>query len=861
MPLRAGVPYFPGNPMPTALALRLGAGLWLSLVAGPLAAQVRLAPRHAMLPLDDDPTESMAVADFDGDGHPDVLWGNGLTQNRLHLNDGWGGFTDASGNLPVDADPTCALVAADFDGDGDSDLFLGNGFGGAANRLYENEGGVFTDVTAGRLPVDADGTEDAQAADVDGDGHWDLVLGNDGEGVGQQNRLYLGDGAGAFTDATAAGFPLDADPTEGLAVGDLDGDGHTDAIFVNDGAANRLYLGDGAGVFVDASFLLPPTPVLDSEAVALGDLNLDGCLDVVIGNSGPGERQNRLYLADGLGGFLDGTAGLPMDDDDTEGLALGDVNGDGFVDLLCVNFFAEDRLYLGDGSGTLVDAPGSLPPLVPASTKARLEDLDGDGDLDALVGHFLLENRLWLNDGLGGYHLPRSHLPAGFRSAVDVLAFDAEGDGDADLYLADDGLADLLLLNDGSGQLTPFPEGLPAFVVATSCLAAADLDGDGDTDLYLGTPLEDVVLLHTADARFEGALVDPAPVATVAVALADLNSDGHADALGARPSGAFLKLNDGDAVFSEAIGLPPLAGDVHDLVLGDVNADGDLDALFAHGPPGGAPNTLWVGDGAGGFADASGGLGPDADESRALALSDVDHDGHPDLVVGNGLTAGAPNRLYLGTGAATFDPGPALPSPTDATADVVLADFDLDGHLDLAWANDGGPDRLATGDGAGAFTLDAAALSDLSDLAFRTTALAAVDLDGEGDLDLALGTDLGQSRILVNLTRQCSWQTEPRQAKGLTFLLDGPPNQLWVLASSLPAPPPGLPLDPFGTLYLDPSTLAVYASGLLDPTGHAPFVLPIPDNPAVVGLTLPWQAVVGNDPRLTNLEHTSFSDL
>ncbi|MCA8965690.1 MAG: VCBS repeat-containing protein, partial [Planctomycetes bacterium] len=105
-------------------------------------------------------------------------------------------------------DYTHALALGDVDGDGDLDLVVGNsGFlGGGQTRLYFNDGaGRFSDETATRLPVDHQITRAVALGDVDGDGDLDLVIGNSpiyGTVTGQ-NRPYLNDGTGTFSDVTA----------------------------------------------------------------------------------------------------------------------------------------------------------------------------------------------------------------------------------------------------------------------------------------------------------------------------------------------------------------------------------------------------------------------------------------------------------------------------------------------------------------------------------------------------------------------------------------------------------------------------------------------------------------------------------
>ena len=292
-------------------------------------------------------------------------------QNRLYRNDGRGEFTEAVGALPVDLDPTTSLAVGDVDGDGDIDLVVGNGDDyyayGRQNRLYLNDGnGVFSDVTSSRLPAVQDLTHDLALGDVDGDGDLDLVVANSYS----PNRLYLNDGAGVFTDVTAAQMP----PTfhaRSIRFGDVDADGDLDLVVGNWGQ-NQLLRNGGSGIFQDVTASCLPTDSDFTQAIDLGDVDADGDLDLVIGNGHYWDAQNRLYRNDGGGTFVDVTAShLPATPDKTAGVHFADLDLDGDLDLLSVQRNAI-RLYANDSAGSFSDV-----------TTSRI---DGDGDLDVVLG-------------------------------------------------------------------------------------------------------------------------------------------------------------------------------------------------------------------------------------------------------------------------------------------------------------------------------------------------------------------------------------------------------------------------------------------------------------------------------------------
>lgn len=521
-----------------------------------------------------------------------------------------------------------------------------------------------------------------------------------------------------------------------VTLADLNGDGHPDVVAASAYAgALGVLLGRGDGTFAPVSQV---TVGGNHPAhVAIADLNGDGHPDAVTANQFEGTISVLLGRGDGT---FDPSRDFPAGDGPAW-VAVGDVDRDGKADLVLAPNL---DVLIGNGDGTF-RRPVAYPVGV-AVRSVALADFDGDGWLDAAAGYegggtFIY---VLLGDRQGGFAAATGY-DSGYNPRIVTVA-DVNRDGRADIVVA--GLwSNNVTIHLGRGDGSLAPKISRSTGARPEFLAVADVDGDGNPDVVTANDAYNTISVLRGDGS--GQFPTRTDIGTgfyvQSIAAADLNQDGKPDvitygstAVIGGSSSIFVHLGNGDGSFGRETDRRVPAGPVS-LVTGDWNRDGWPDLAVASTNADSVRLLLGAGDG----TLTSGPAFATMHAPVALETADLDGDGKLDLLA---TTQAATVSAWRGNGDATFAGGQEFATGPHPQG-LATADLDGDGTLDVVTANLGtiplppdptfpvGPDSISIlfGHGDGSF----APHVDL-EAGLNPVALAIVDLDGDGALDLAV---------------------------------------------------------------------------------------------------------------------------
>lgn len=433
--------------------------------------------------------------------------------------------TDGGNNL-ADANPYFVDVAG-----GDLHLRPGSAAIDAGNNAYVS---VTTDLAGGPRLVDIPAAPDS--------------------GMGTPPLVDMGAYEANFAAATQGGtgqfIPHPITPNFGtgdstdITLGDIDNDGDLDALVVNHtGVAETVWLNDGTGSFTPH----PTTPSFgagNSQELALGDIDGDDDLDAIVANDT--NQSETVWLNDGLGNFTAHPTTPAFGSADSTAVELHDLDGDGDLDALVANFSNQaETVWLNDGAGNFTPHPTTPSFGMGNSQDMGVGDLDDDGDMDVIIANTTPQaETVWLNDGAGNFipHPTTPSFEAGQASGMAIGNIDRDGDLDVVFAMGvTSGDPETVWLNDGAGNFAPQPTS-PSFGTGTSrALPLGDIDGDGDLDLLVTNAVAEAetVWFNNGSGSFTAHPVAPAFGSgnSSGMAMGDIDGDGDLDALVANVNG------------------------------------------------------------------------------------------------------------------------------------------------------------------------------------------------------------------------------------------------------------------------------------------------------------------------------------
>lgn len=603
-----------------------------------------------------------------------------------------------------------------------------------------------------------------------GNGHPDIVAGNDCSSAGNQVTVLIGNGDGTFQPAVNYSPDTTTSFTpESITIGDATGDGKPDVVIGTSVAAAYVIPGNGDGTLDTAKVQKLTLTTGSSYGVDIVDINHDGYPDILAaGGCGSAGSKGTVDV------FLGISAGT-FSATPSQTLSVGacpefGVDNDNLIgstdpDVAVGNYSDGTFQVLTNSSGTLTaGAPVSLPSGA-CPYWIHVADVDGDGNPDLVMSDPCSDTvDIAYGTNTGGFNAP-VFVPAGY-GIYDAAAIKNATSGRTDLVGLDNPRNASLVVarNLGSRQFLSYRD--YAYQNSSGAgyyaydMASADFNGDGKPDLVTANNGDGTlsVLLNNGKGGFDvpAVLSLPSGHGTInAVAVGDVNGDGKADIITADSSGhLYVYLGNGDGTFASPITSAIASSTVYGIALGDVDGDGKLDAVVSEF----TSNQLQIckGDGKGDFNCSAYAAISVAGPNR-VALADLNGDSKLDLTVTSSqadatITGDTDAFVYLGAGNGTFAASPTATLPVVGNSfGIAMGDVNGDGKTDLVFGENGSNlVSVFTGKGDGTFNAPATYVTGSTTTSdpFYVT-LGDVNGDGKPDIVVANWNDASIS-VLTN---------------------------------------------------------------------------------------------------------------
>ncbi len=600
------------------------------------------------------------------------------------------------------------------------------------------------------ITTGANGAQAVYAADIDGDGDCDVLSASayDDRIAWYENT----DGEGTFGSQQTISSTMDF--AASVRAADLDGDGDLDVIAASsdDDRVAWFENTDGKGTFGSRQTI--STNSIFAKMVFAADMDGDGDSDILSASAVDDtvawfeNRLNEVSADFGPEQVISTVASVP---NGPYAVVAADMDGDGDMDVLSASTM-DDRIALFENTDGLGTAFTRLDISLTANGARSVwaADVDRDGDLDVFSASRFDDRIAWYENRLDEITAdfgPQQTISTGADGAHSVYATDVDGDGDVDVLSAslhDDRVAWYENTN-GVGTFSA-QKTISTAAVEARFVFAADIDGDGDTDVLSASEDDDRIAWYENETIHRSALfADRSTISTNAqtafsVRAADIDGDGDQDVLSASLNDdrvAWYENTDGLGTFGAQQTISQFPAGATSVFAADIDGDGDMDALSASAYDN---RIAWYENtnGTGTFG-ALQTITTNAAEAQAVYAADIDGDGDHDVLSAS-LADDQIAWYENADGAGTFGLQQIITINADGARDVVTADLDGDGDLDVISASSI-DDRVAwyeNTDGLGAFGVqNTVNIGVGTDGAFS---VFAADVDKDGDPDIISGS-------------------------------------------------------------------------------------------------------------------------
>lgn len=613
------------------------------------------------------------AADLDADGDKDVL-GTSSNDDKVAWYENLGNGQFSSQKLiSVNGDFPTAVFAQDMDLDGDLDAICASSLDGAITWYPNSGNGAFG--TGNTITNLALGVNSAWSSDFDGDGDFDIV--SITEDVGSMVAWYENTGAGIFGPQQIISTAIDNG--KDLFTADLDNDGDEDILSASSND-NKIawYENLGGGIF--GSQVIVTTNAIGAISVYSADMDGDSDMDVLSASV----DDDKISWYENLGSGVFGTQQVVAILTTGGGSIYScDMDGDTDIDILASSF--EDKIVWYPNLGTGTFGGGitiSTKVIQPKSVIAA--DLDGD-NLPEVISASSDDNKTAFYKNLGGTFGPQYLLSTQTAGAWNVKSGDLDNDGDFDIVVASPWASKIGWFENLSNGNFGAQNVLVDSIGGIQAVCLSDLDMDGDLDIISGDPVDGSIIWFK---------------------------------------------NYGSGNFSNAIIIDNYSITITGIVCGDLNGDTTPDIVALGGAGGGTAK--WYPNAGSGTFGAPQSLG--TGNALSATIADFDNDGDNDMATGQTSI-----KLYENLGTGTFTSS-TLDTPTPNALSVHAADLDQDGLLDLLYAFNN-QIRWKKNNGGLSFAAPIAIPNTIADA--RNLITADIDLDGDLDIIATASGGLG----------------------------------------------------------------------------------------------------------------------